>query len=245
MNSFVKNHEFYTSNTQLKPLQWTMTDVGKSVIFLDLHIRLNCSTFSTTIYEKKLNLHLYIPPHSCHSPGVLKGVIFGSVHRALNLNTDTSNIQPFLKKTFYRLWHRGHKHNNLKNIFLSAIESILYSFDKDNPPVTNHPPNNKNDLKPLYLQLPFNPFDPPRKSIQQAFKNHIIQPKNDRHISLIPTLNVIEGPVDFDRLQVCYLKQKNLGAVLSPQKLRIGTFSVGKFFATIWALGIYWRTSCY
>ena len=116
---------------------------------------------------------------------------------------------------------------------MSAIESILYSFDKDNPPVTNHPPNNKNDLKPLYLQLPFNPFDPPRKSIQQAFKNHIIQPKNDRHISLIPTLNVIEGPVDFDRLQVCYLKQKNLGAVLSPQKLRIGTFSVGKFFATI------------
>ena len=103
MNNFGKDHEFFTSTTELKPLQWTMTDVGKSVIFLDLHICLNGSTFSTTIYEKKLNLHLYIPPHSYHSPGVLKGVVFGSVHRALNLNTDTSNIQPFLKKTFYRL----------------------------------------------------------------------------------------------------------------------------------------------
>jgi hypothetical protein len=32
-------------------------------------------------YEKPTNLFLYIPPTSAHSPGVLKRIIFGNVHR--------------------------------------------------------------------------------------------------------------------------------------------------------------------
>ena len=85
---------------------------------------------------------------------------------------------PFLIKTFRRLQQRGHKPELLKKIFVQAITSIFGS--------TNiQPKKAEKDTKdkiPLYLQLPFNPADPHRKTFQKSFRDNILHPKNKKPI---------------------------------------------------------------
>ena len=73
VNSFGVNHSFFADDNPLRPLRWTFSELSKNAIFLDLDIAIRNHSIYTKIYEKKLNLYLYLPPHSCHSPGCLKG----------------------------------------------------------------------------------------------------------------------------------------------------------------------------
>ena len=52
-------------------LQWTVDDPSDSVVFLDTTITLQNGNLETRLYEKHLNLYLYLPPTSAHPPGVL------------------------------------------------------------------------------------------------------------------------------------------------------------------------------
>ena len=101
INSFGKLHDFFTApNCIFRPLVWEFTELAQSAVFLDLTVSIsNDGYISSTIYEKELNLRLYIPPNSCHSPGVLKGLVHGCVKRAVNLCTDKRDRQPYLMKS--------------------------------------------------------------------------------------------------------------------------------------------------
>ena len=104
MQSFGADHPFFTvTNQPLIPLQWTFSNLSPSAVSLDLNISISNGVISTTIYKKDLNLYLYIPPHSCHSKGVLKGLIYGMTHRAKHINTSESDCIPFLVWCFNRL----------------------------------------------------------------------------------------------------------------------------------------------
>ncbi len=81
VNMFGTNHTFFISNPHHKPLQWTFSERSNNAIFLDLSLKIENGQISSTIYEKPMNLYLYIPPHSCHAPGVVKGLIYGIVYR--------------------------------------------------------------------------------------------------------------------------------------------------------------------
>ena len=78
-------------------LRWEFTEFTKSIDFLDLTLSLtDDGRVTTSLYEKSLNLYLYLPPHSAHACGVLSG----------HINT-----------FFYRLCARGHTLANLCNDF--------------------------------------------------------------------------------------------------------------------------------
>jgi hypothetical protein len=51
---------------------------------MDLKLTIHSSKIHSTLYKKKQNLYLYIPPHLAHPKGMLNGLIFGitlRIHR--------------------------------------------------------------------------------------------------------------------------------------------------------------------
>ena len=59
---------------------WEFSERSKTVDFMDMTITINNSNMiDTTLFEKRLNLHLYIPPHSAHPPGLLPGIVYSTL----------------------------------------------------------------------------------------------------------------------------------------------------------------------
>ena len=54
------------------------------------------SRLKTTIFEKELNLYLYIPPHLAHLPGVLTRLVLGNYHRIYTPYSELENIAALL-----------------------------------------------------------------------------------------------------------------------------------------------------
>jgi hypothetical protein len=55
-------------------LEWIVSPPSQVVDFMDLTLSIQEDKIITTLYEKPSNFHLYIPPHSCHPPGLLRGI---------------------------------------------------------------------------------------------------------------------------------------------------------------------------
>ena len=73
-------------------LTWEFSEQAKTVDFMDMTISINKSNkIETTLFEKQLNLHLYIPPHSAHPPGLLPGIVYGTLFRIFTLCSDNED----------------------------------------------------------------------------------------------------------------------------------------------------------
>eukprot|EP00984_Skeletonema_dohrnii_P010740 scaffold4215_cov128-Skeletonema_dohrnii-CCMP3373.AAC.1 len=65
-------------------LRWTMEEPSNTAIFLDLDITIsNDGVISTKTYQKPMKLYLYIPPHSAHMRGMMRGIVYGELKRYL------------------------------------------------------------------------------------------------------------------------------------------------------------------
>ncbi|EJK72424.1 hypothetical protein THAOC_06047, partial [Thalassiosira oceanica] len=73
------------------------------------------------LFEKPLALHLYLPPHSCHPPGVIKGLVMGEVLRIFQLCSHDSDIDDYLSEFFRRLLDRGYQAESLCPLFIKAV----------------------------------------------------------------------------------------------------------------------------
>ena len=86
-------------------LTWEFSEPSKTINFMDMTVTINKSNeIDTTLFEKRLNLLLYIPPPSAHPPGLLPWVC-----RIFTLcSSETDKIQR--TKVFFKcLIARGYK----------------------------------------------------------------------------------------------------------------------------------------
>ena len=61
-------------------LTWELSERSNMVDFMYMTITINNSNkIETTLFEKKMKLHLYIPPHSAHPPGLLPGIGYSTL----------------------------------------------------------------------------------------------------------------------------------------------------------------------
>ncbi|MCP4745959.1 MAG: hypothetical protein GY874_07435 [Desulfobacteraceae bacterium] len=225
-NDFGTDHEFFQGNEKQRPLVWEFSERENSAIFLDLNLRIANGIISSTIYEKKLNLYLYIPPHSCHPPGVLKGLIYGAILRVKSLCTSENDYIPAIQRTFDRLLVRGYEREAILPIFLQAIKSIMSNTSMDRTAAKS----NDENPKPIRLHLPFNKADPSSRWLRSQFELTMLAPPNNKPIKNITANHRFPGPVDFERITTCYHKQKSLRNILAPRKLRLGDgFSVKEY----------------
>ena len=78
-------------------LKWTCEVPSKKVNFMDLTISIIGNAIETDLYEKDLNLYLYIPPHSSHPRGVFTGLISGQVLRIRRLCSNQSDATAHIR----------------------------------------------------------------------------------------------------------------------------------------------------
>jgi hypothetical protein len=186
-------------------LTWEFTPRSTTINFLDLDITINENyQISTSIYEKALNLYLYLPPHSSHSPGVLKGLIFGMIQRITRLTSDSNNVKITLKKFYLRLRRRGYSKEILVPLFKTGLDTTRIAKSTEN-------------VETLYFHVPFHPRSTPSSDIQQLFRNTMLNPPGATPLPSLPTRH--QTTFNVQRLTVAYSRTSNLGNMLAPRRL--------------------------
>lgn len=174
--------DFKTRQSTFCSLKWVFSPLSSNINFLDLTVHIKPYSISTSLYEKPLNLHLYIPWNSAHAPHIRKSIITSGIFRILRLVTYRSEQLLHLKQFFTRLLARGYNHSFLYTMFQKSLERYALRS-------TSHiPRTSSSDLlwpssikfttadEAAFLHLPYHSRDPSRQLIQSAFREHIFHP---------------------------------------------------------------------
>jgi len=188
-------------------LEWKVSDRSDTAIFLDLTLQIDGSVITSTIYEKVNNLHLYLPARSAHPPGVLYGLVAGSVYRALSLCSDPSDAQNHLQQLWRHLRARGYSLSALKPLFTKALRNYR-NRDQTSTSATS------SDY--WFFKLNYHPQDPSSRLIQDAWNNTVAAPRLSKPLK---DIDLMFKPIGHRRFIVCYRRFPTLGNLLSYRKL--------------------------
>ena len=132
-------------------LKWTCTGFVTSLEFLDLTISIKDDEIHFKTFQKLLNLYLYIPPISAHSPDMIRGLIFGCLRCFHKHNTDIEDYYMMAKLLAQRLIARGWDWAFIRPIFSEAHNRITKNHTS-NPRLINKP-----KLQPLIVHSTYHP----------------------------------------------------------------------------------------
>ena len=165
---------------------------------------------TTKIYEKELNLYLYLPPHSCHPPGVLKGLIFGTLHRAMTICSNEELAKTSFLTLFTSLLRRGHSSDKLLPIFQTAWNRRHYI-------VSSMKPTNENDKhETIFLHAAYHPNNCSHRELQAVFQQSILRPKE-----MLPlhAMYINGSCVPIKRMTICVHRNKSIRDILPYRKV--------------------------
>lgn len=217
----LQNWEQFQNLINSMGLMWELSQRSNEVVFMDLTITITNGKISTKLYAKPMALHLYIPPFSCHTPGISMGQINGHFFRVMMLCTHQHEIDHELSNFLHRLLDRRYTLPYLLPIFLSTEQKAPahqsnYLHQHINPPTHHQKQNPQNDA--TFLHLPFHPTNPPSTNIQQIWRSTVLTPP------MKPPLYCLrnrEGhPIDIQQLTITYSHAPNLGNILSCRVLQ-------------------------
>ena len=103
-------------------LQWEFSGRSNRATFMDLNIQLVNGKLYTSLYAKPMALHLYIPPTSCHAPGIATGLIHGHLYRLFMLCSHELDIEQEIYLFLNRLLDHGY---SLPTLIPTTIEEQL------------------------------------------------------------------------------------------------------------------------
>lgn len=193
-------------------LRWDFSPLSKTVNFLDININIRNNRLHTTLYEKELNLYLYIPSFSYHPPGMLKSIIYGAANRAISLCSDPSDALNYMTALLLRLKQRGYNQQTV----ISLMNNALNLFN--NTSATPHrlrKTSSTNDEKLLLLHKIFC-IKTDNKKIRRIFSDTILNPKSEP--PLISLRNPSGNKLDACRLIICNHRLRNLRELLCTRK---------------------------
>jgi hypothetical protein len=203
---------FQAAMNQGRGLSWEFSNLSHKVDFMDLTISISENRIQTTLYEKPMNLYLYIPPHSAHPPGLLPGMIHGTLFRIFTLCSDDSDRKLRTQTFLRRLLARGYKIDDLRPLFHRAIERAkAYTGPGTAPTIAK-------DGHSVILHLPFHPNDPTSREIQQTWRQCVAEPQYKMPLWDMRNPKT-RGKCNIRRMIIAYHRPMNLGNILSHRKL--------------------------
>lgn len=215
-------------------LTWEFSPLSHTVTFMDLNITLTNGRLTTSLYAKPMALHLYIPPSSCHTPGLTTGLIFGHFYRLFMLCSHEQDIEHEIYLFFNRLLDRGYSLPTLIPLFLNAEQKArkrrMQQLHRQQNLCTGLPQDTRytasEDEAPLdsnsvFLHLRYHPSNPSSHVIQKLWRRHMLMPMNEP--PLFHLKNRAGFPVEIRRLIIAYSRAPNLGNMLSCRKITTKT----------------------
>ena len=197
-------------------LKWIFGPRCKRVDFLDITVTIDeDNTINTTLFEKALNLYLYIPPHSAHPPGVLAGLVIGNCHRIFTLCSNDKDKTYHLRQFFIRLRARGYSSNTLLPLFNRAHQLALNPTTKPLPSI--------DDIfkRRIFFHLEYHPDSISARQLQECWSSTIMKPANAPHLSLVTNLHDYE--IEIEQMTVAYSRARNLGNLLTSRNLHLSS----------------------
>ena len=165
-----------------------------------------------------MNLFLYITPNSAHPPGLMKSLVFGLLNTYYRQNSNIDDFYMMIGLLYKRLQDRGHKAEDLQDLFLDAVEKI----HQRNLSTVDRKLQKSNDSSLdncLYFHIPFHPRDISRQKIRDLYEK-ICENEADNLGSFKSLRNDETGKsMTIDRLTVAYHRPKNLRDLLCPSTL--------------------------
>jgi len=160
--------DFFRDLNNYGKLRWTTTGFTDHLTFMDLDINiLPDGSIHTSTHQKELNLYLYIPKGSAHSPSMLRGLVYGRLRAYKLHNTDPKDFDHYTCLLAKRLQARGWDSRTLNKLFREALARL--------DSCKNHLPQKKQrtNKKRLFFHLPYHPRGVTRQQIRQAYERHL------------------------------------------------------------------------
>ena len=225
-------------------LRWEFSSLTNRADYLDLSLKIHNNKIVTSLYEKPMNLHLYLPAHSAHPPGVLKSLVQSMIWRIVTLTSCENEKKKQINQFFTRLLDRGYRAQTLAPIFQNAYKRAC-SKDTHAIKLTDHSSS-------VFFHIRYNPADPPARTIQHLFQECVFQPhsgrKRETPLPLIQkevitynypsiTAKITTYELRLNRLVIAYHRQRNLRELLFPRRFRAHPRSRASRFTTTYILG--------
>ena len=204
-------------NSPVYQLVWEFSPLQTQVDFMDLTIRIDNDRLHTSLYEKPSNLHLYIPPHSCHPPGLVRGIVHGMIYRIHTLCSDPNDINTRTMELYRQLQHRGYSRNIMVPLFHEAIQRAHTTRTEADD--TAKEAQKKYDLKrTLFFHIQYHPKNPDSRAIQRAWQQTVANPPFS--LPLSDVRNYAGSKTGIERLIIAQHQPLNLSNLLSYRKLK-------------------------
>lgn len=199
-------------------LTWTFTKRAKTVDFMDLTLEIVNGKIETTLFTKPMCLHLYLPPSSCHAPGVNTGTVYGNVLRIYQLCSRPADIEQKLIDFYGHLLDRGHTHDRLRPLFHQAIENAL-AYLRTSPSQRAYRKMRQAEAsrRRVYLHVPYHPANPSARQLQRIWQEHVFHPRGGTPLNTLTNFN--GHPIPIDRLIIAQHRAPNLGNLFSYRKI--------------------------
>jgi len=174
-------------------LEWDVSDLKRSVNFLDLTITITPEGYvQTKTYQKEMNLYLYIPPSSAHPPGAFKGLVFGNLQTYWLQNSKKEDFIAIARSFAQHLIARGFSPQLVDTLYREAGRRLDEANQRRllNGPLPKPTKDDHRDT--LFLHWRYHPRDISRQAIRQAYDA------------------TCAGHTGFARLIIAYSRPKNL-----------------------------------
>ncbi|KAL7522484.1 hypothetical protein ACHAWX_007171 [Stephanocyclus meneghinianus] len=185
-------------------LKWEFEEPSHEVTYLDLTITLKNGRISTKTYQKPMNLYLYIPPHSAHPPGMIRGMVYGLLRHYYEQNSEREDFLLIMSLLFKRLIWRGWDKRFLHKLFISSYERIKTKAPS-RAELAGTLTNLNSHRERLFFHLEYHPSDIPRRQIRQIYEEEC--------------QDILQSKIGISEFTIAYSRPSNVADMVSKSKL--------------------------